>query len=157
AGRRIADDGERRALGEGRHDRGGAEPDAYSDAAGNDRLLGLAAALRVEDVERDAALLEEAGALSELGRRRLPVAAGADRELDRMVGKGGAWGQRKRERESECFHCSKLSLRAEGSNLLWCRRLLRRTRDDATCSAAPARGRPSRRRRRDSSPGRQAW
>src|SRR4029077_557185 len=50
--------------------------DAGADigAAGDHRLLGLARPLRVENLQLDAVLLEEAGVLPKLGERVLPRA-----------------------------------------------------------------------------------
>ena len=53
--------------------------DADVDAARDHRLLRLAAALRPQDLEHEAVLLEDAGALADLGDRRVPVAALARR------------------------------------------------------------------------------
>ena len=52
---------------------------------GNDDLNGLAAALRVKNVEREAVLLEDAGVLSELRNESLADAAGADRKLELVL------------------------------------------------------------------------
>jgi hypothetical protein len=48
---------------------------SHIDAAGYHALLGLAAALCVEELEHEPVLLEDAGLLTELRRRRLPGAA----------------------------------------------------------------------------------
>src|SRR5262249_41156409 len=60
-----------------------ADPDIH--AAGDHRLLGLARALGVEDVERESVLLEDAAALAELRHRGVPQRALADRDLERLL------------------------------------------------------------------------
>src|SRR5690242_15504386 len=79
----------------------GADPDAEVDARRDHRLERLAAALRVEHLERQAMLLEEAGVLAELRDALLPAAALADRDLERVVGAGRG---RKRQQHSDRQH-----------------------------------------------------
>ena len=54
------------------------------------RLLRLAAALRPEDLENEAVLLEDAGALADLRDRRVPVAALPGGDLQRVLRLRGA-------------------------------------------------------------------
>ena len=91
AGERRADGAHRRALRIGAEHRVRAGADADIDARRDDRLQGLAAALRVEHVEHEAVLLEDAGVLAKLGDALLPAAALPDRDLERVLrGRGGA-------------------------------------------------------------------
>ena len=90
-----ADDAQRRALRIGAEHAEHAGGRAELDAAGDHRLLGLAAALGIEDVEHDAVLLEDAAALAELGDRGIPQPALADRDAQRVVG-AHRRGERKR-------------------------------------------------------------
>ena len=57
-------------------------------AAGNHGLMGLGAALGVEDIDRDAAALEDAGALAEFGDGGVPLSALRYRDLEQIVGPG---------------------------------------------------------------------
>ena len=66
------------------------------DAVGDHRLQRLGAALRVEQFERQAVLLEDALVLAELGDRLLPAAALADGDLEVVVGLRAA-GQKHRQ------------------------------------------------------------
>ena len=52
---------------------------------GDDDLDRLAAALGIEDIEREAVLLEDAGVLSKLGDEGLADAARADRKLELVL------------------------------------------------------------------------
>ena len=61
------------------------------DAAGNHGLLRLAGAVGVDDLELQAVLLEDAGALADFGDRSVPVAALADRQLDLVVAPKRRW------------------------------------------------------------------
>src|ERR1700746_4167427 len=76
------------------------DPDAHAnvDTAGEYRLLGLTAALGVEDLQRHAVLLEDAGALADVGNRSIPQSALADRESERVLRKG------RRARSHRCNH-----------------------------------------------------
>src|SRR6185436_19921753 len=82
---RRADHPDRSAFGECAEDRMSTGPDADVDAAGEHDLDGLAAALGVEHVEREAMLLEDAGVLAELRHALLPAAALPDRDLERIL------------------------------------------------------------------------
>jgi hypothetical protein len=93
---RRADDAQRRALGIGAEHAEKSGGDADLHAVGDHRLLGLAAALRVDDVEREPVLLEDAGVLTEIGDKGLADAARAHRDLEGIVG-----GCRCRAQESE--------------------------------------------------------
>src|SRR5262249_13989874 len=64
----------------------GAGPDADVDAAGDDRLHRLAAAVGIENLEIEPVLLEDAGALADVGNAAVPVVGRTDRELERVVG-----------------------------------------------------------------------
>src|SRR5712692_2347909 len=66
AGGLGADDAHRRALGKGRHGALGADREAHIGAAGDHRLQRFARARRVDDVELDAVLLEDARLLAEI-------------------------------------------------------------------------------------------
>ncbi len=81
AGRLGADHAHRRALGIGAEHAHHAGGDAEIDAAGDHRLLGLARAVGVDDLELEAVLLEDAGELADLRDRGVPVAALADRQF----------------------------------------------------------------------------
>ena len=61
---------------------------------GDDDLDRLAAALGVENVEREAVLLEDAGVLPELGDEGLADAARADRKLEMVLGDGAVMDER---------------------------------------------------------------
>ena len=80
-----ADDADRRALRIGAQNPHDACPDPDLDAAGDHGLLGLAGALGIEDFERQAVLLENTGALADIGYRRIPQSALADRNLQRVL------------------------------------------------------------------------
>src|SRR5439155_26476599 len=67
------------------------------DAVRDDRLLRFTTALRVQDFEDEAMLLEDPCPLSHLRDRRIPVAALACSELERVFGAGG-----KRSCERHC-------------------------------------------------------
>src|SRR5262249_26029473 len=54
--------------------------------AGNDRLLGLAAARRVEALQLEPVAREDAGLGADFGNRAVPQAALADRELEHLGG-----------------------------------------------------------------------
>src|SRR5215471_11005310 len=69
------------ALGIGAQDRGGADPDREVGGAGNHRLQRVAAARRAEDIEDEAMLLEDAGALTEPRRIDRPQPELPDRNL----------------------------------------------------------------------------
>ena len=58
-----------------------------STDAGHDDLHRLAAALRVEDFQVEAVLLEDAGLLAELGDGAFPAAADRRRDLQGLRGK----------------------------------------------------------------------
>ena len=85
AGRLRADDAHRRALRVRRQHAHDARRDADVDAAGDHGLLRLAAALRPEDLEHEAVLLEDAGTLADFRDRRVPVAALPGRDLERVL------------------------------------------------------------------------
>ena len=57
------------------------------------RLLGLAAAVGVEDVEHDIVLVEQAGLVADLGDEGLADAAPADRDLEPLLGLAGLPGR----------------------------------------------------------------
>ena len=76
----------------------GTGTDADVDAAGEHDLDGLAAALGVEHVEREAMLLEDAGVLAELRHALLPAAALPDRDLERILRDRGAVQEHQRQR-----------------------------------------------------------
>jgi hypothetical protein len=84
-----ADDTKRRAFRESAEHTESTGRRAELDAAGNHRLLGFAAALGVEDVQRDPVLLEDAAALAEFDHRGVPQAALPDCDPQRIVGKRG--------------------------------------------------------------------
>ena len=88
AGGLGADDAQRGSLGEQAERAHDARRHADIDAAGHDGLLRLASPLRVEDLEGEPVLLEDADALAELGHGGVPVAALADGELQRVL-RGG--------------------------------------------------------------------
>jgi len=67
--------------------RKGGDPDLR--AVGDDRLLCLAAAVGVEDVECEIMLLEQPGLVADLGDERFPDAAAPDRDLQAILGEGG--------------------------------------------------------------------
>ncbi len=81
-----ADDAHRRAFGIGAEHAHDTRGDADIDAAGDDRLLRLAGALRVDHLKHEAVLLEDAGALADLRHRGVPIAALADGELHGVFG-----------------------------------------------------------------------
>ena len=84
AGRAARDDADRRAFGKSaeRAQRADADPDV--GAAGDHRLLGFAGALGTDRFDRDAMPGEDAGAVAQLDRRRIPVAALADGDLQHI-------------------------------------------------------------------------
>ena len=86
-GRFRADDADGRALGVGAHDaeRAGSDPDI--DAAGDRGLHRLAAAAGEQQLEIEAVLAENAGALAQRGRGSVPDFALADRDLERVGGR----------------------------------------------------------------------
>src|SRR5262249_40885419 len=67
-------------------------------AVGDHRLLGLAAPVGVEDVEREVVLLEEAGLVADLGDECLADAAPADRDLELVGGAAGAPGRARKHK-----------------------------------------------------------
>ena len=89
AGGLGADDAQRRALGIGAEHAHCAGRGPQFDAAGDHRLLGLAAALGVQNIQHDAMLLEDAAALAEFRHRGIPQAALTDRDPQRVVGQRG--------------------------------------------------------------------
>src|SRR5262249_57679979 len=88
-----------RALGIGAQNRGGADPDREIGGAGNDRLQGLAPAGGAEDVEDDAMLFEDAGALAEPRRIDRPQPKLPDCNLERLLRRRARDGKRDRSRE----------------------------------------------------------
>src|SRR4029079_7241390 len=58
------------------------------DAAGDDRLQGLAASGRVDHLELQTMLLEDSGLVAEVGNGRIPVAALANGHLHEIISKG---------------------------------------------------------------------
>src|SRR5262249_10542057 len=89
-----------RALGE--HTDGAEEARGHADlrAVGDDGLLGLAAAVGVEDIEREIVLLEVAGGVADLGDESLADAAAADGDLQAVLGEHPLGRER-----SERKHC----------------------------------------------------
>ena len=85
AGEGRQQDAHRRALREGAHHAGDADAGAEIGAAGNDRLDGLARALRAERLDLQIVLLEDAGVLAERRRLVLPVVDLADRDFQRVL------------------------------------------------------------------------
>src|SRR5258708_658652 len=75
------DDAHRRPLGIGRDRAERADGQPQIDAAGDDRLQRLARAGRIDHLELEAVLLEDAGLGTELGNRGVPVAALPDGDL----------------------------------------------------------------------------
>jgi hypothetical protein len=63
-------------------------------------MLSLARAIGIDEVQYQAVLLEDSGELTDLGHGGVPVAALADGELDRVVGKGRGG------RECQCCYCA---------------------------------------------------
>src|SRR6185295_6929926 len=59
------------------------------NAAGDDRLQGLAAAGRVDHLELQTMLLEDSGLVAEVGNGRIPVAALANGHLHEIIREGG--------------------------------------------------------------------
>ena len=90
------DDADRRTFRIGAQNAHDPCPDPDLDTAGYDSLLGLAGTLGVEDFEREAVLLENAGALADIGNRRIPQSALADRNLQCVLPERGRACQRKR-------------------------------------------------------------
>src|SRR5262249_28546088 len=98
----AADDAHRRAFRKHPDRPEETRGDADLGAVGDHRLLGLPAAVGVEDVEREVVLLEEAGLVADLGDESLADAAAADRDLEPIPGAAGAPGRdRKRERRRD--------------------------------------------------------
>ena len=85
AGGFRAQDAHRSALRVGRQHAHDAGRHADVDAARQHRLLRLAAALRVQDLEYQAVLLEDAAALADLCDGRIPVAPLPDGQLERVL------------------------------------------------------------------------
>src|SRR5262249_39177369 len=97
AGIRAADDADRRALG--KHSDGAKKARGHADlgAVRDHRLLGLAAAVGIEDVEREVVLAKQAGIVADLGDKGLANAAAADRDLQPVL-------RRRLMRHSEMHH-----------------------------------------------------
>src|SRR4029079_1860648 len=86
AGLGRADHPHRGALGEGAER--AEKADRYADlgAVGDHHLDGFTAALGVQNIEREPMLLEEAGVLAELSDKGLAHPAGANRDLEMVLG-----------------------------------------------------------------------
>ena len=129
AGRLGADHAHRRALRIGAEHAHHAGGDADIDAARNHRLLGLARAIGVDDLQLQAVFLEDAGELADFGHRGVPVAALADRQFHLVLRAGGGHSEqcqrrkcgRERGRERLVFSSvSSLSFFAAISRLVRC-------------------------------------
>jgi hypothetical protein len=86
AGKGAADDAHRRTLGKHADRPQEAHAGADLGAVGDHRLLGLAAAVGIEDVEHDFVLVEQAGLVADLGDEGLADAAAANRDLEPLLG-----------------------------------------------------------------------
>jgi hypothetical protein len=95
----AADDPHRRALGKTAD--GGFDAAAAGDihAARNHGLMGLRTALGVQDLDREATLGENAGALAEFGDRRIPLPPLRDRDPEGIGGSGR--GERRQHGRSD--------------------------------------------------------
>src|SRR5262249_34248250 len=80
----AADDAHRRAFGEYADRAEKAGGDADLRAVGDHRLLGLAAAIGIENVQREVVALEHAGLVADLGDEGFANAAAAHRDLERV-------------------------------------------------------------------------
>src|SRR5262249_8345401 len=105
-----ADDAHGCAFGEGAEHAHDADADADVDAAGDHGLLRLAGALGIEQLEREAVLLEDAPAIPDLGDASVPQPALPDREPQRLLRPGlRCRPQAQRRREAARYnvvHCS---------------------------------------------------
>src|SRR5262249_53684880 len=95
-----ADHPHRRALGKQAHGAEHAGGDAYLRAVGDDRLLRLAAAVGVDQVEVQPVWGEQAGILADLGEAALADAAPADRHRELAL-RAGSRGERGEAGEGE--------------------------------------------------------
>ena len=94
-----ADHAHGRAFGIGAehaHDTGG---NADIDAARNHRLLRLARAIGVDDLQLQAMFLEDAGELADFRHRSVPVAALADRQFHLVLRAGGGHSEQCQRRK----------------------------------------------------------
>src|SRR5204863_6087238 len=85
-----ADDAHRSAFRISAQDAYDSDADRDLNAAGDDGLLRLAAALRVENFEVEPMLLEYAGTLADIGYAGIPQPALADGEAQRILRERGA-------------------------------------------------------------------
>jgi hypothetical protein len=108
ADHRAADHADRRALGVGAERAQRADRDADVDRAGDHRGQRLAAALGVEHLELEAALLEEALLLADLGHLVVESPAGANGDFQCVVGKRGGGGDGEGGDEDWSEHVSPL-------------------------------------------------
>ena len=104
AGDARRDDPHRGALGERSHHRAGPRRDPDVDAAGDHRLHRLPAPVGIEELQIDAVVAEDAGALADRGDAGVPVAGRADRELERFRRLGCAWRSRARHCDQRRRH-----------------------------------------------------
>src|SRR5262249_61939411 len=86
AGIRAADDPHRCPFGEYPDRAEEARGDADLRAVRDHRLLGLAAAIGIENVEGEVMRVEQAGLVADLGDEGLADAAPADRDLELILG-----------------------------------------------------------------------
>ena len=86
-GRFAGDDPYRRALGIGAEHAKRSGRNSDIDASGNHRLLGLAAARCVDDLQFKAGAAKDTGRLADFGDGRIPQAALPDGQPDEIVGK----------------------------------------------------------------------
>ena len=91
-----ADDPHRRTLGIGAQRPHHPDRDPDVGAAREHRLLGLAAALGIEQLQLEAVLTKYPAALPNLGDRGRPVAVLPDRELEPVLRTGAARGGARR-------------------------------------------------------------
>ena len=86
SGIRAADDPHRCAFGEYPDRAEEARGDADLRAVRDHRLLGLAAAIGIENVEGEVVPVEQAGLVADLGDEGFANAAPADRDLELVLG-----------------------------------------------------------------------